>query len=218
MKALYLLVEGQTEEEFVKETLRPYLIAKGLSDVRPFILNTRVGYKGGFVNYDHLKRDAIKLVRQRDDVILTTLIDYFRIPHNIPNYNRCSVIPNLDERVQCLEKAMYDDMQNDRFIPYIQKHEFEALLFCSNSGFEKYFGHFASDTQNVIDQYPNPEDINDHPNTAPSKRLLNLIPEYDKVLFGNVLAQDVGIELMLEKCPRFRDWMDTLLSAVSRDY
>ncbi|HSK72727.1 MAG TPA: DUF4276 family protein, partial [Pyrinomonadaceae bacterium] len=123
-----------------------------------------------------------------------------------------SKIYNIDERINCLENAMRADLENERFFPYIQKYEFEALLFSSNQGFENYYeSKVAKQTEKIVENYPNPEEINDNPATAPSKRLLEIIPEYSKVLVGNMLALEIGLDTMLQKCPRFRIWIDTLI-------
>ncbi len=211
MKPLYVLVEGQTEEEFIKENLIPYFAEREIYEVHPIKISTKVGFKGGFVKYDHLKRDAINLLRQRNDSIISTFVDYFRIPNSLPNYDDCFKIHNVDNRIKCLETEISKDVGNDRFFPYIQKYEFEALLFSSNVGFENYYeSKIAKETAKIIEQYPNPEEINDKPTTSPSNRLLNIVPEYKKVLVGNIIALDIGIETMFAKCPRFKNWVENL--------
>ncbi|MDQ3181544.1 MAG: DUF4276 family protein [Acidobacteriota bacterium] len=215
MKPLYVLVEGQTEEEFFKENLMPYFADREIFEVRPIKISTKVGFKGGFVKYDHLKRDTINLLKQRNNSIISTFVDYFRIPTSLPNYNDCLKIYNIDNRIECLETAIREDIGSDRFFPYIQKYEFEALLFSSNIGFENYYeSKVAKETDKIIQQYPNPEEINDKPITSPSNRLLNIVPEYKKVLVGNIIALDIGIETILAKCPRFRNWVGTLIDLV----
>ncbi|MDE6009640.1 MAG: DUF4276 family protein [Muribaculaceae bacterium] len=57
----------------------------------------------------------------------------------------------------------------------------------------------------------NPEDINSAPETAPSKRLIRIIPDYDKVLYGIIVALEIGLPTMLEKCLRFRAWVEVLI-------
>lgn len=215
MKPLYVLVEGQTEEEFFKENLIPYFAEREIYDARPIKIITKGGYKGGFVNYDHLKRDAHLLLKQRNDVIVSTFVDYFRIPNNIPDYVRCRKIYNVDDRLICLEEAMKNDIGSDRFLPYIQKHEFEALLFSSNRGFEYCFeSGEAKETEKIVNAYPNPEEINDQPVTSPSNRLKQIRPIYNKVLEGNTVALEIGLETILEKCPRFNAWIENLVKAV----
>ena len=95
---------------------------------------------------------------------------------------------------------------------YIQLHEVEALLFSNNNGFEYYFSEeCAKKTNNIVSSYENPEDINSSPEGAPSKRLLALKSEYNKVLAGNLIALEVGIMSMLEKCPRFNGWITQII-------
>lgn len=215
MKPLYVLVEGQTEEEFFKENLIPYFADRKIYEVRPIKISTKVGFKGGFVKYDHLKRDAINLLKQRNDSVISTFVDYFRIPTSLPNYEDCFRVYDVDNRIECLETAISKDIGSDRFFPYIQKYEFEALLFSSNVGFKNYYeSKIAKETAKIIEQHPNPEEINDKPTTSPSNRLLNIVPEYKKVLVGNIIALDIGIEVMLAKCPRFKNWIENLVNLV----
>ena len=105
-------------------------------------------------------------------------------------------------------------LQN-RFIPYIQLHEFEGLLFSDVSVIQNNFTTDEIDMnalQAVVNRYDNPEMINDHPNTAPSKRLESAISGYDKVLYGNILAMDIGLEKIREKCPLFNEWITRMLT------
>ena len=62
----------------------------------------------------------------------------------------------------------------------------------------------------IIEQFPNPEDINDSPETAPSKRMKTLIDGYEKVTYGISLVEYTGIETILHKCPHFKDWIEKL--------
>ncbi|KAA6351773.1 hypothetical protein EZS27_000898 [termite gut metagenome] len=156
------------------------------------------------------------------DVVISTFIDYFRIPNDIPNYISCQACHNVDRRIACLEKSMKEDIKFPNFIPYIQKHEFEALLFSSNTGFENFYEQEVFEqTAGIIHKYNNPEEINTHPDTAPSKRLIDIMKtcnkSYKKLTHGNWIAQKVGIETMLKKCPRFRNWVESLVEIASED-
>lgn len=107
---------------------------------------------------------------------------------------------------------MYEEIGDCRFVPYIQLHEFEALLFSSNAGFRYYFSAEEADkTLDIIQAFENPEAINSSPQGAPSKRLIAIKPDYDKVMEGNLIALEIGLEAILEKCPRFRTWTDKLI-------
>ena len=111
-----------------------------------------------------------------------------------------------------MENCIGGDIGDRRFIPYIQLHEFEALLYASNAGFEKYFPEDeARETAAVISAFPNPELINSSPDKAPSKRLLAIHKGYDKVIEGNLIALEVGLQTILNKCPRFGKWLERLV-------
>ncbi len=211
MKPLYILVEGQTEEEFVKSLLSPHLFERSIIEVRPIKLSTSEGFRGGFVKYNRLRRDVEFLLKQRENSVISMFVDYFRIPNDIPEYEECRKIHNIDDRIICLQNSIGVDINSKRFLPYIQKYEFEALLFSSNVGFEREYPKIGRQTKTIIDRFSNPEEINDNPKTSPSNRLKAIIPQYNKVLDGNLLARDIGIRTILDKCPRFCDWVNGLV-------
>ena len=99
MRRLIIIVEGQTEEEFVNSVVAPYLRVKfNIIDVRPIKIATGANGKGGFVNYKHLKNDILKRIRA-SDVIISMFVDYFRIPDNIPNYYSCMSLTGTDDKI-----------------------------------------------------------------------------------------------------------------------
>lgn len=101
-----------------------------------------------------------------------------------------------------------------RFIPYIQLNEFEGLLFCNinvfDIGFEKNEFLDYNYLVQTINEYQNPELINDSNITDPSKRLLKIIKNYSKVTHGCLIAQEIGINMIRSKCPRFNKWIENL--------
>jgi hypothetical protein len=215
VKTLFFLVEGDTEEQFIKDLIAPYFENKCYIQPIKLTTNPNIGKRGGFNKYQQLKTDAENLLRQKREKFITTFVDYFRVPKDVPNYDECRKINLIDERIKCLEDAIKADIGSDIFIPYIQKHEFEALLFSSNQGFEYCFEpREAKETAKIITLYPNPEEINDHPHTAPSKRLENIRPKYSKPLEGNIIALEIGLPVVLEKCPRFKNWIENLIELV----
>lgn len=218
MKRLLIFVEGQTEEEFVNSVIAPHLRDEfGILSVIPIKIATSAKAKGGFVSYEYLKNDVQKRIREQD-VIVSMFVDYFRIPVNLPDYSTCLAKGSVDDRIQCLENAIRKDIGFPNFIPYIQKHEFEALLFSSNKGFEDLFDESVyHETQSIIGLFSNPEEINSHPKTAPSKRLQAIMPNYDKVTDGSMIAMEIGVETILKKCPRFRKWIEELVEAMVED-
>ena len=200
MKRVIIVVEGQTEQEFVEQCLRPFLYDKyGLSSVSARLIG-KPGHKGGDVRYSRLKRDLNILLRES-------------------NADICRQYSRSEDRIACLEEGLSQIINAPTFIPYIQRHEFEALLFASDGGFVKYFNSTTRAKLAEINQrYPNPEDIND--TEPPSYRLLQIVLKYegfkyDKVTFGNILALEVGIETMLIACPRFAQWVARLGQAAT---
>jgi hypothetical protein len=211
MKFLYIVVEGQSEEDFTYFILQPYFASLGFYNVIPVKIQTSKGFKGGFVNYRHLKNDVERLLKH-SGAIVTTLVDFFRLPNNTPHYEECMRGNNALIRVECLEQNIAKDIGfSDRFVPYIQKFEFEALYFSNPNVFEHIFNsEIKAKIEEIRIQYPNPEDINQGVNSAPSKRLLSIIEGYNKVLSGRSIALDTGIEMMMNNCPRFNNWISIL--------
>lgn len=219
MKRLIIVVEGDTEKEFIDSVLSPYLYAKGLQSVSCFKIKHT---KGGLTKYRHLKTDLLNCLSEKD-VLVSTLIDFYALPKDFPQYEEATKIVDKVERLTFLENAIVEDIQaeNDEYfpnlIPYIQLHEFEALVFSSLKSISLLFGDDEADfteIQKIIDTHPNPEDINDNAKTAPSKRLLKLIKGYHKVVDGIMIIEETGIETVLKKCPRFNNWVETIIEKV----
>ncbi|MFA6024887.1 MAG: DUF4276 family protein [Ignavibacteriaceae bacterium] len=215
-RALNILVEGQTEQEFVTNLMYPYFYSRGISNIRTITIETSPGFKGGDVRYHARYKPNIKKILQgQEDLLVTSLIDYYRLRNDFPNYaeSRNRITP--EQKVQLIEAGCFQDIGDARFIPYIQLHEFEGLLFSATKGFEELFpdlrGVNKKELIKIVQQFPNPELINDNPATAPSKRLERLIPGYEKPLFGTMIALENGFDVIMQRCPRFREWVETLI-------
>lgn len=217
MKRVYFVVEGQTEQEFVNTLIRPWLNGYGVFDVHPILIKTSKHGRGGHVNAEHLMNTINGLLRETSDMdmIVTSFVDFFRIPSNMPGYEKAMQLADSVDQVAALEQSLANSINDRRFIPYIQRHEFEALVFSSNIGFEKYCNEEQyRKTASIVESFDNPEDINSSPDTAPSKRIKALIPLYDKVILGNVLALEIGIDSILARCPRFSAWLHNLVKRI----
>lgn len=218
-KVLSILVEGQTEKEFVTNLIYPFFLAKGISNVRTITIETSPGYKGGDVRYEgRYKNNIQRILRGSEEMVVTSFIDYYRLRSDFPNFDGSRKLSNPEQRVELIEQGCYNDIGDTRFIPYIQLHEFEGLLFSSSSGFE-LFPDLSKPNKNelisIVEQFPNPELINDRPDSAPSRRLERLIPNYRKPLFGTMIALENGFEIILKKCPRFNSWINILVERMS---
>lgn len=217
MKRLIIIAEGPTEKEFIENSLRDFFNSKGVFDVRAIMIQTSKGNKGGFVNYIHLKNDIEKILKSENDVVVSMFVDFFKIPTNFPKFQDSIQLKNTDEKIDILLEGICNDINDSRFIPYIQKHEFEALLFSSNEGFNSWFDNevIIDQLSEIVSQFKNPEEINTGSETAPSKRIIKILEakkqKYDKIAEGNLIAEEIGIEKILEKCPRFNQWIYSLI-------
>ena len=118
-----------------------------------------------------------------------------------------------------LEEAMKKDISNSlqhRFIPYLQLHEFEALLFIDLQTFYQQVPKSdlvgIDELEETFAKYSNPEMINNSKITSPGHRLERIIKGYKKPLYGHYLAEAIGIERIRSKCPRFNNWVQTLIT------
>ncbi|EIJ43512.1 hypothetical protein BegalDRAFT_2671 [Beggiatoa alba B18LD] len=222
MRGLYILGEGQTEEQFINEILQPYFANNNLYDVRCILMETSSGHKGGDVSYQRYKSNAEKLLNHQKDIIVTSLIDFFRLKTDFPKYQEAiKAHPNDKiQRVTFLENAIAENINHYRFIPYIQLHEFESLLFSSTDGFD-FLPEIPDanriELEKAVEKYENPELLNDGTETAPSKRLKNLVPSYQKTFHGPLLAEAISLNTILSRCERFKTWLDKLIIEMKRE-
>lgn len=224
MRRLIVIVEGDTEKEFVDNILSPYLYSKGLPQISCFKIKHT---KGGLTKYRHLKVDLLKCVYE-NNVLVTTLIDFYALPKDFPKNDEATKIVNKGEKLAFLENAIKEDLEKEKrmefpnLLPYIQLHEFEALVFSSIDAIKSLYDSEdlkIRSIEQIFTTYPNPEDINDSPKTAPSKRLVNeqLIKGYNKITDGIMIIEKAGIETVLMKCPRFNDWVSRLIAKVNEN-
>ena len=130
MKRVYIVVEGQTEQEFVNSVISPYLQESGILSVTPVLVRTSRTGRGGMVSYSHLANTIRPLLMsEKSDYIVTTFIDFFRLPHDMPHYEDSMKKADKIEQIRSLEAAINEAIDDRRFFSYIQLHEFEALLF-----------------------------------------------------------------------------------------
>jgi len=211
-RTIYVIVEGQTEEKFVKKILTNFFLEFRIF-FKPILIETSRSphqkYKGGLVNYNHIRKDISKVLQNGDCHKVTTMIDYYRLPDNFPGKG---TLPsgNIYDKVKYLEDCWFSDIGNQKFIPYIQIHEFEALLFSDIKGFEEVFPQEKEKFMDIINRFPNPEFINDDPQTTPSRRIGSIVTSYNKKLHGIDIAEIVGIGKMIERCPHFKEWIEKL--------
>lgn len=218
---LHIIAEGQTEERFVKNTLADHLGLFQIStDVRAVMTSRdkRRGrvYRGGLISYLKARGDIQSWMKEdrQPEARFTTMFDFYALPSDFPGYERIKGISDSYQKIELLERALKEDINDYRFVPYIQLHEFEALVLADPAKLEnEYFEHETAikTLQDALKQAGgNPELINDHPETSPSKRILQCIPEYDKVSVGADLAGINGLGFLKENCCHFGSWVASL--------
>jgi len=219
---LLVHVEGETEEAFVREILAPHLQGVGYEKVGARLLgNARArARRGGIRSWDIVKGDLIRHLAGDTGCIATLMVDYYALPSTAPNAwpgrALAAALP-LIHRGRSVEQALHADIDAScafaaRFEPYVLMHEFEALLFSNCTAFAGSIGHAtkAAAFSAIRNEFATPEEINDSPITAPSKRIAGLIPEYRKPLYGIIAAIDIGLEAMRLECPNFDNWLTRL--------
>ena len=204
MIRLAISVEGQTEERFVNKVLADHLRPKGV-EPQPILL----GGSGGDVTVERLAADMANLFRSFDFV--TSLVDFYGFR------GKGSATP--DELEKRIDEKINDNIQRSwnetRVFSYVQQYEFEGLLFSDVSVFAGLIDvpdGSVEALRAIRSRFPTPEDINDSSDTAPSKRIVKLIPRYQKVVDGYVVAKEIGLDAICAECPRFNAWVTRLES------
>jgi hypothetical protein len=215
-RKVFMLVEGQTEESFVKNVLSEFMPA-GLF-LQPVVVATkRVNsggkFKGGVPSYAKVKGEVVRLLGDSSAMMVTTMLDYYALPTSFPG-RPAPVGTTPEAKVRHVEVAWEADIGNTRFRAYLSLHEFEALLFSKTTVIAEGFAkpELASELEGIRSSFRTPEEINDHPETAPSARLEALYPRYSKPFFGILIARRIGVETMMAECPHFAEWVGFLKS------
>lgn len=217
-KRVLILVEGQTEERFVKDVLGPAFFERGLFFERPVILVTKrvkdgSNFKGGVTNFAKFENDARRLLNSAGGALVTTLLDYYRLPGDFPGMATRPQQGTALQRVTHVEVEIAKHFGTPvNFLPFLALHEFEAWLFSSPTELPRALtdARKQKDFEAIRASVATPEDINERPEHAPSKRIANLFPAYKKTLHGPTVAQRIGLEQIRKECPHFNDWMNKL--------
>ena len=220
---LHFVVEGQTEERFANTVLREHFAHREIVTAARCVTTRRrrgATYRGGLVTYQHARNDIRRWAAedQNRDARFTTMFDLYGLPNDFPGHADAAKAADPYARVDILETALREDIGDRRFIPYVQLHEFEALLFADPQRLDTQFPDRPSEIQRLVataEQFDSPELVNDGPTTAPSKRIVAEIPEYKgrKASAGPIVARQIGLPTLQSKCRHFREWLERLVAA-----
>ena len=220
MIRLFFVVEGQTEEAFVKGVLASHFADRNI-DARATIVGTpkRRGssplQKGGG-DWPRWERDVRRILGQQRgrEVRVTTLFDLYGLPEGFPGLEEHGGVADTRIRCELLEQSLAQRFDDWRFVPYVQRHEFEALVLASLASLRELL-----DAQDALEGWQAlhaevsglaPEDVNDGRTTAPSKRLRARIPGYSKTTHGPLATEATGLASLRERCQRFDAWITRL--------
>jgi hypothetical protein len=230
MARLLVHVEGQTEEDFVNEVLRDHLVNQGYESVGARIVgNNRLRRRrGGIRRWPSVRKDIINHLRQDPECIATTMVDFYGLPQHGDGAwpGRAGAAgQSTQNKAALVERALLRDLLETvganfdprRFVPFVMMHEFEGLLFSDCAAFGRGIGRPGLEPQfkQVRDRFATPEDINDSPVTAPSKRVEDIVPGYEKPLLGTLAVLEIGLARIRTECPHFAAWLDKLESLAS---
>mgnify|MGYP001023298516 CR=1 FL=1 len=223
MKELYVFCEGPTEQGFCRQVLEPHLLNFDCCIHTIKIAHSRrhgIISRGGIGKYETLRFDiqsTIKSRKQGQGVLFTTMIDLYALPADFPG--KANIVRNpQNPRPYCeaLEQAFGNDIGDARFLPHLQLHEYETLLYCDPDAFAYSF--YACDEaiaglkRIVADFQQDIERINDGEQTAPSRRIIGLLEGYEglKPSAGPDIAEYIGLAKLRDRCPHFSDWIGEL--------
>ncbi|MDR2572479.1 MAG: DUF4276 family protein [Oscillospiraceae bacterium] len=201
MKNLIICCEGKTEELFIEKILTPYLADFGL-------YVTQKGMKG-VSDYKQIKTFIIGYCKSNPTALVTTMIDYYGAARSLPGFN--AEMGDIYTRTKTIEEAVQNDLQLQNLIFNLTLHEFEGYLFSNTSA----FADIASKSQldeltNIRNRHDTPEHINDKYETAPSRRILKVLPKYQKLQNGILIAENITVDGISAECYHFANWIDKL--------
>jgi len=219
MIRIHIICEGQTEEAFVKNLLVPHFAPQG-TVLHPSLIG-KPGHKGGFVNLNRLFVDIRNRLLGDKTSWCTTFFDYYGLPDNFPGKAEAEKCGTAEEKSSRLLAGLMTALEEKfgaeplrRLIPYVQMHEFEGLLFSDPDKFATGIcrPNICDRLHEIRNKFASPEEINDDPITAPSKRILAAYQGYEKPTHGTLAALEIGLQTIRNHCPLFDNWLKRLES------
>ena len=136
MKRLYLTVEGQTEAAFASDVLADHLTNFDVFVYRPRFtgLHGRRGGripKGGLLStFAHALADIRTWLKEdpSPDARFSMMVDLYSLPRDFPGYASGMARLTGKDQAAALQQSLVEELGDPRFVPYLQVHEFEALV------------------------------------------------------------------------------------------
>lgn len=224
MKFLNIVVEGSTEETFVKDVLSKHFAQFEIfASPRKIKTGWDKKYnkpaKGGLLKYVKFRNDVLRWIesdRNRPNTWYSSMLDLYAFPKDdqSPYSQAIQQLTNPFDKIRALEKAIKSDINHPNFIPYVQLHEFEAFIMVDPDRLATMY----PESNNAINRLKKdigatePEEINESPHSAPSKRIIKYLPDYEgqKAQVGPLVAEDIGLTKLRSKCKHFNEWITNI--------
>jgi len=221
MKRLYLTVEGQTEAAFAKVVLGPHLLEFGVYVIKPRFTGPHGrepgrAPRGGMFHRIRPSLDDMKIWLKEDqtsDARFSMMVDLYSLPTDFPGYAEGIQRPSGGPQAIFMEQALADEFGDARFIPYLQVHEFEALVLCDPSRLKLLYERSEKTIDSLQDdcnRFASPEQINHGQHSHPKHRIQQAVPRYRQVTDGPYLTGEIGLQTLRDKCPHFGEWLTRL--------
>ena len=222
MARLYLFAEGQTEQTFANTVLKPHLAERGVYMDKPVLIahahKRHRTHRGGGSRFRPMQNDICRFLKQdaASDAFFTSMIDLYALHRGFPGAEEAEKYRREPyRRVEALEESWARETKDRRFVPHIQLHEYEAYLFTDVSALLFYYEdkpRAIEKLKRIADSFGSPELIDDGCHTAPSKRIIDQVPQYehDKPTVAVQAARRIGLSRIRGKCPHFSRWIERL--------
>ena len=106
MTRIHVIVEGQSEESFIKEILAPTFWSREIY-MFPILLGVP-GHKGGRPNYARVKKDVILQLKQDRHAYCSTMLDFYGLGSGFPGTPLAANLGNI-EKVVRIERAVKEE-------------------------------------------------------------------------------------------------------------
>lgn len=209
-----VVCEGQSEVQFINDVLRDSFSRLNIHLFASLL--GKPGHKGGNVKFARLLTDVRAQLRQDVTAHCATFFDFYRLPADFPGKREAQAKRTSSEKAGCVLREMNTALRNQlgedelrRFVPYIQMHEVEGLLFSDPAALARAINSdpLRQQFEKIRSEFGTPEDINDSPQTSPSKRIGALFKGYDKPLHGSLAAKEIGLDKIRKQCSLFDGWL-----------
>jgi hypothetical protein len=218
---LVVIVEGETEQTFVRDQLAAHLALRNTNVWA--VLPGRHRIHGGVRKWEGARQDIVRTLKEGR--YCSTMFDYYAMPADWPG--RADAVKKLwNERANTVEERIREDITaamgnkfNPKFfVPYVQLHEFEALAFADVGVLASVLdpiGEYSSEIleqqfTSILSKAGHPEAINDGYETCPSRRISHLVPAYKKRALGPIITSRIGIDTLRVQCTHFGEWLNRL--------